>query len=154
MLNSSSKASSVCELRTSRCSSWIWKRKINKRSECQHLLDHTKSKRVLEKYLLLLYWLCQSLWLCGSQQTLKNSERDGNTRPPDLPPEKSGGQEATVRTGHGTTECSTLCSTDNRFQTTTWSKQGKEYIKAVYCHPAYLTYMQSISCKVLGWMKH
>ena len=36
----------------------------------------------------LLYWLCQSLWLCGSQQTVENSERDGNTRPPDLPPEK------------------------------------------------------------------
>ena len=35
---------------------------------------------------------------------LENSERDGNTRPPDLPPEKSAGQEATVRTGHGTTD--------------------------------------------------
>ena len=34
------------------------------------------------------------------------------------------------------------------------SKSGKEYIKAVYCHPAYLTFMQSTSCKVLGWMKH
>ena len=30
----------------------------------------------------------------------------------------------------------------------------KEYIKAVYCHPAYLTYMQSTSCKMPGWMKH
>ena len=40
-------------------------------------------KTVPEKYLLLLYWLCQSLWLCGSQQTVENSERDGNTRPPD-----------------------------------------------------------------------
>ena len=30
----------------------------------------------------------------------------------------------------------------------------KEYIKAVYCHPAYLTYMESASCKILGWMKH
>ena len=48
-----------------------------------------KSKRVPEKHLLLLYWLCQSLWLCGSQQTVENSERDGNTRPPYLPPEKS-----------------------------------------------------------------
>ena len=38
------------------------------------------------------------------------------------------GQEATVRTGHGTK---------------TGSKLGKEYVKAVYCHPAYLTYMQS-----------
>ena len=52
--------------------------------------------RVSEKHLLLLYWLYQSLWLCGSQQTVENSSRDGNTRPPDLPPEKSvAGQEAT-----------------------------------------------------------
>ena len=33
-------------------------------------------------------------------------------------------------------------------------KLGKEYIKAVYCHPAYLTYIQSTSCEILGWMKH
>ena len=33
-------------------------------------------------------------------------------------------------------------------------KLGKEYIKAVYCHLAYLTYMQNISCEMLGWMKH
>ena len=43
----------------------------NQRSNCQHALDHWKCKRVLDKYLLLLYWLCQSLWLCGSQQTGK-----------------------------------------------------------------------------------
>ena len=40
------------------------------------------------------------------------------------------GQEATVRTGHGTID---------------WFQIGKEYVKAVYCHPAYLTYIQSIS---------
>ena len=57
-------------------------------------------------------------------------KRDGNTRPPDLPLEKSADQEATVRTGHGTTD---------------WFQSGKEYIKAVYCHPVYLTYMQSTS---------
>ena len=34
------------------------------------------------------------------------------------------------------------------------SKSGKEYIKAVYCHLVYLTYMQSTSCEMLGWMKH
>ena len=34
------------------------------------------------------------------------------------------------------------------------SNSGKEYIKAVYCHPAYLTYMQSTSCEMLDWMKH
>ena len=33
-------------------------------------------------------------------------------------------------------------------------KLGKEYNKAVYCHPAYLTYMQSISCKMTGWITH
>ena len=36
----------------------------------------------------------------------------------------------------------------------TGSKSGKEYIKAVYCHSAYLTYMQNTSCKMPGWMKH
>ena len=36
----------------------------------------------------------------------------------------------------------------------TGSKLGKEYIKAVYCHSAYLTYMQSTSCEIPGWMKH
>ena len=36
----------------------------------------------------------------------------------------------------------------------TGSRLGKEYVKAVYCHPAYLTYMQSTSCKMLDWMKH
>ena len=49
------------------------------------------------------------------------------------------GQEATVRTGHGTT---------NGFQ------MGKEYNKVVYCHPAYLTYTQSTLCKMPGWSHH
>ena len=49
------------------------------------------------------------------------------------------GQEATLKTGCGTTD---------------WFQIGKEYAKAVYCHPAYLTYMQSTSCEMLGWMIH
>ena len=36
----------------------------------------------------------------------------------------------------------------------TGSKLGKEYVKDVYCHPAYLTYMQSTSWETLGWKKH
>ena len=36
----------------------------------------------------------------------------------------------------------------------TGSKLGQEHIEAVYCHPAYLTYTQSTSCEMLGWMKH
>ena len=34
------------------------------------------------------------------------------------------------------------------------SKSGKEYVKAIYCNPAYFTYMQSTSCEMPGWMKH
>ena len=49
------------------------------------------------------------------------------------------GQEATVRTGHGTTD---------------WFQIEKEYVKVVYCHPAYLTYMQRTSLEMLGWRKH
>ena len=36
----------------------------------------------------------------------------------------------------------------------TGCKLGKEYVKAVYCHPDYLTYIQNTSCEMLGWMKH
>ena len=36
----------------------------------------------------------------------------------------------------------------------TGSKSGKDYVKAVYCHPAYLTYMQSTSWEMTGWVKH
>ena len=48
-------------------------------------------------------------------------------------------QEATVRTGHGTMD---------------WFQTGKGDVKAVCSHPAYLTYMQSTSYKIPGWMKH
>ena len=86
--NSPSQASAICEPWTSRCPSWFYKRQRNQRSNCQHSLGHRKRKRVPEKHIFLLYWLCQSLWLCGSQKTVENSERDGRTRPPDLPLEK------------------------------------------------------------------
>ena len=87
--NSPSQASTVHELWTSRCSSWILKRQRNQRSNCQHLVGSSKKQHSSKKHLLMLYWLCQSLWLCGSQQTVENSERDGNTGPSYLPSEKS-----------------------------------------------------------------
>ena len=49
------------------------------------------------------------------------------------------GQEATVRTVYGIVD---------------WFQKEKEYIKAAYCHPAYLTYMQSASCEMPYWMKY
>ena len=45
-------------------------------------------------------------------------------------------------------------STELGIKQWTGSKWAKEYIKAVHCHPAYLTYMQSTSCEMLGWMNH
>ena len=49
-----------------------------------------------------------------------------------------------------------MCSevTEPDMERWTGSKLEKEHIKAVYCHAAYLTYMQSTSCEMLGWMKH
>ena len=73
--------------------------------EIKLLTSAGNSKRVPEKQLLLLYWLCQSLWLCGSQQAVEKYERDGI---PDhlacLLRNMYASQEATVRTGHGTTD--------------------------------------------------
>ena len=63
-----------------------------------------KKQGVPEKYLFLLYWLCQSLWLSGSQRTVENSSKDGNNSPPDLPPEKSVCRSRSNRTRHGTKE--------------------------------------------------
>ena len=71
---------------------------------------------------------------------MENSERDGI---PDhltcLLRNLYAGQEATVRTLHGTTD---------------YSELGMEYAKAAYCHSAYLTSMQSTSCEMPGWMNH
>ena len=53
--NPSSQASTVCELRTYRCTGWIQKRQRNQRPNCQHLLDHRKSKRIPKKHLFLLH---------------------------------------------------------------------------------------------------
>ena len=72
---------------------------------------------------------------CVDHKKLKNSSRDGNTRPSDLPREKP--------------VCGSRSNKKQQLELDmeqqSGSKLGKEYIKAVYFHPAYLTYMQSIS---------
>ena len=78
--------------------------------------------------------------LCGSQAE-GNSSRDGNTRPP-LP----ASWERCMQVKKQQLELD--------MEQRTGSKLGKEYVKAVYCHPAYLIYMQSTSCEIPGWMKH
>ena len=85
-------------------------------------------------------WLRQSLWMCRSQQTVENSLRDGNTRPLDLPLEKP------------------VCRSGSNSLNWTWNNRlvpnRKGVHQAVYCHPAYLTYMQSTSWEKLDWRKH
>ena len=81
-----------------------------------------------------------SLWLFGSQQTVENPSRDWNTRPPDLSPGKS------MQVKKQQVELD--------MEQQTGSNSGKDYIKAIYCHPAYLTYMHCTSWEKLSWMKH
>ena len=103
-------------------------------------MDHQKSKKVTKKHLFLLYRLRQSFWVFGSQQTgkiLKGWEYQTT-----LP-----------------ASCETCMQVKKQqleldMEQQTGSKLGQEYIKAVLSHPAYLTYMQSTSCKMPDWMKH
>ena len=74
-------------------------------------------------------------------ETVESSERDGNTRPPYLR-----SWEICMQVKKQQLEPD--------MEQRTGSKLGKEYIKAVYCHSAYLTYMQSTSWETLGWLKH
>ena len=62
----------------------------NQRSNCQHLLDHLKSKRIPEKNIYFCFIDYAKAFDCmDHDKTVENSERDGNTRPPDLSLEKS-----------------------------------------------------------------
>ena len=98
-----------------------------------------KQESSRKKHLFLLYWLHQSL--CVDHKKLCNSLKEMG-----IPNHLTcllrnlyAGQEATVRTEHGTTG---------------WLQIGKGVVKAVNCYPANLTYMQSASWEMPGWMKH
>ena len=77
---------------------------------------------------------------CVDHNKLENSQRDGTTRPPDcLLRNLYAGQEVTVRTGHRITD---------------WFQIGKGVRQGCILSPSYLTYIQSTSCKMPGWMKY
>ena len=112
------------------------KGKRNQRSNCQHLLDHRKSKTIPEKHLTsasltMLKSLTVGIttnWKRWEYQTILSASWE---------------------------VCMQVKKQQLKMEMEQWtgSKLGKEYVKAVYCHPAYLTYMQSTSCKMLGWLK-
>ena len=102
----------------------------NQKSNCQHLLDHGKGKSSRKTSISALLTMPKPLtvWITINWKTLKEMGIPDHLTC--LLRNLYAGQEATVRTGHGTKD---------------WFQIGKGYIKAVYCHPAYLIYMQSTS---------
>ena len=100
---------------------------------------HTPFSIFPEKHLLQLYWVCKNLWLCGSQQIVENSERDGNARPSDLLLRNQyASQEATVRN---------VCGTTDYFQIRKGVCQG--CILSPHFFNLYAEYIM----RMLGWMK-
>ena len=106
------------------------------------MLDHRKSKRIPEKHLLLLHWLITlkplTVWITtNGGRFLKRREYQTTLFP-------------------SWEICMQVKKQQSEPDMGQWagSKLGKDYIKAVYCHPAYLTYMQRTSCEMPGWMKH
>ena len=104
-------------------------------------MDHKKSKRVPEKNIYFCFIDYAKAFDCVNHNKLWKILQEIGI--PDhltcLLRSLYAGQEASIRTGHGTTD---------------WFQMEKEYVKAVYCHPAYLTSMQSTSWETLDWKKH
>ena len=102
-------------------------------------LDHQKSTRVPEKYLFLLYYYAKAFDCLEYNKVRKILKEMG------IPDHLTCLWEISVQVKKQQLEM------DMKQQT--GSKSRKEYVKAVYCHPAYITYMQSTSCEIQGWMK-
>ena len=138
-LNPSSQASEVHELITSR---QMYKLGLENAEEPEIKMStfigsQSKQRNFRKTYTASLTTLKPlTVWITTKWKIL----RDGSTRPPYLPPKVS--------------VCRSRGKLEPNMEQQTGSKQEKEYIKAVYCHPAYLTYMQSTSCKMPSWMKH
>ena len=111
--NPVSKASEDCELRISRCISWIQKRQRNQRENCQYLLDHRESKRIpgkkkktftsasLTMLKSLIVWITTNLWKILKETGVPNHF---SCLLRSLLRKLYAGQEASVRTRHGTTD--------------------------------------------------
>ena len=116
----------------------------NHRSNCQHPLDQRKSKRIPEKH----FWKTPTsaslttlnhltVWITTNWKFFKRWEYQ-TTLPASW--------EICMQVKKQKLELD--------MKQRTGSKLGKEYVKPLYCHPAYLTYLQNTSCEMLGWMKH
>ena len=113
----------------------------NQRSNCQHQQDHRKIKEIKKKkiYFCFIAYASKAFDCADYNKLWKILKEMGIPDYLTCLRNPYAVQEATVRTGHGITD---------------WFKIVKEHAKAIYRHPAYLTYMQSTSCEMLGWRTH
>ena len=137
--NSPTQASTVGEPWTSRYSWWFSKMQRNERSNCQHAVGSLKKQESsIKTSALLTMPKTVTMWTTTNCGKFFKSWEYQTTWP----------------------DSWKICMQVRRQQLEldmeqqTGSKSGKEYIKAVYCHPAYLTYMQSTSWETLGWRKN
>ena len=125
---------------TSRCSSWILKRQRNQ-NQIANIHWIIEKAREFQKNIYFCFIDYAKTFDCVDHNILWKILKE--MRIPDhltcLLRNLYAGQEATIRTGHGTTD---------------WFQIGKGICQGWICHPAYLTYMQSTSCEIPVWMKH
>ena len=115
------------------------KRQKNQRSNCQHLLDHRKTREFQKNIYFCFIDYAKAFDCVDHNKLWKIIKRNGQTN-------IVVSWEICMQVKHQQLE--------SDMDQPTGSKLGKEYVKTVYCHPAYLTSMQSTSCEILGWMNH
>ena len=116
------------------------KRQRNQRSNCQHPMDHSKSKRVPEKHLLCFIDDTKVFDCVDHNKLWKILKEMG------IPDHLTCLLQSCMQVKKQHLGLDMKQRTD--------SKSGKVYVEAVYCHLVYLTYMHYTSCKMPGWMKH
>ena len=104
------------------------------------MLDHRKTKGIPKNIYFCFIDYAKAFDHLDHKKTMENSSRDGNTRPPYLSPEEA--------------VCRTRRNSWNWKWNADWFKIGKGVIRPVYCQLIYLTYMQSTSCEMPGWINH
>ena len=121
-------------------SSWIYKRHRNQ-DQIVNICWIIERAREFQKNIYFCFIdYPQSLWLYRSPQTVEVLQEMG------IPDHLPSSWEICMQVKKQQLELD--------MEQQTGSRSGKEYIKAVCCHPAYLTYVQNTSCKMLGWVKH
>ena len=130
--NPSSQASVVHELRTSRCTRWIYKRQRNQRSNCQYLLDDRESKGIPEDMCFIDY---TKTFDCVDHNKLWKILRDGNSRLPYLPLAKH--------------VCRSRSNSQNWTQNTDWFKTGKGVCQDCILLPCLFNLYAAYICKYI-----